>query len=35
MRKRIGTKLIVVSPMNVNVFPHPYIRVPDVNIGKG
>jgi hypothetical protein len=35
LRKRLGRKLIVVSPENVTIFPDGYSRIPDPETGRG
>ena len=35
LRKRLGRKLIVVSPENVTIYPDGYSRIPDAATGHG
>lgn len=35
LRKRLGQKLIVVSPENVTIYPDGYSRIPDAATGHG
>lgn len=35
LRKRLGRKLIVVSPENVTIYPDGYSRIPDAETGSG